>query len=62
MEIYENEYSKEEDFALWELHEIRHALQKEMMGKSISKRNQDALKKFAQWEKEIVLIEGIIFP
>lgn len=26
MEIYKNDYTKEDDFMLWELHEIRHEL------------------------------------
>ena len=52
MEIYKNDYSKEEDPILWELHEIRHKLNQEFKKKDISEINREALSKFADWKKE----------
>ena len=51
MAAYKNSYKKEEDIALWELHEIRHVLHKESRGKTIEQINKDALQKFSTWEK-----------
>jgi hypothetical protein len=42
MEIYKNDYSKNEDFMMFELHEIRNKMAKE--NNSIEKINNDALK------------------
>ena len=51
MEAYENDYKKHEDEVLWEIHKIRHQLHKEFKGKPVEKRNEDALKKFRNWQK-----------
>ena len=37
---------------LWELHEIRHRLAKEMENKTIDEINRDALKKWEEWKRE----------
>ena len=52
METYENSYSKNEDYTLWELHEIRHRLHKARKNKSIDEINKEALKKFSDWKEE----------
>ncbi|MBW1650014.1 MAG: hypothetical protein JRJ44_04970 [Deltaproteobacteria bacterium] len=52
METYKNSYTKNEDGLLWELHEIRHNLNKKRRNKSIDEINKEALKKYHNWEKE----------
>lgn len=52
MEIYKNDYTKKEDETLWELHEIRHKLHKELKNKSIDEINGEALKKYQNWKKQ----------
>ena len=49
METYSNDYQREEDSVLWELHEIRHQLSKEyatMTSKDINSRARDFLSAF----------------
>ena len=48
METYKNDYDKNEDFALWELHEIRHQLAIEHNNMTIEEINKRALE---SWEK-----------
>ncbi len=57
MGIYKNDYTKEEDEALWELHEIRQVLHKELKNKTIEEINNAALKKYERFEiqKEKIL-------
>ena len=43
MAIYKNYYTKEEDETLWELHNIRHKLHRELKTKQISQINKRAL-------------------
>lgn len=52
METYENSYSKNEDYTLWELHEIRHRLHEERKKKSIKQINEEALQKFSDWKED----------
>jgi hypothetical protein len=52
METYENSYSKNEDYTLWELHEIRHRLHEARKKESIKQINEEALKKFTEWKEE----------
>jgi hypothetical protein len=52
METYKNNYSKEEDQLLWELHEIRHKLHNRNKNKTINDINKEALKKFAEWQEK----------
>jgi hypothetical protein len=49
--LYKNDYTKEEDEALWEIHEIRRKLNKDLNSKSIDQINKDALEKYSQWKK-----------
>jgi uncharacterized small protein (DUF1192 family) len=42
METYKNDYVKEQDELLWELHEIRHTLSKEYKEMSIDEINKRA--------------------
>jgi len=51
METYKNDYKKEEDLALWELHEIRHTLHKKIKNKSINQINKEALNKYKSWQQ-----------
>ena len=52
METYKNSYDKNEDTMLWELHEIRHELHKEISQKTVEEINREALRKFKQWQKK----------
>lgn len=52
METYKNSYAENEDYVLWELHEIRHRVHRMRKNKSIDEINREALKKFAEWQKE----------
>ena len=51
MEAYKNDYKKHEDEALWEIHKVRHQLHEKFKDKPIERRNEDALKKFQNWQK-----------
>jgi len=51
MEAYKNDYKKNEDAVLWELHEIRHTLHEELKSKSLQKINSDALSKYKSWKR-----------
>ena len=46
METYKNDYTKEEDEVLWELHEIRHEIHKENEGKTLEEINSKAKASF----------------
>lgn len=59
METYKNSYDKNEDTMLWELHEIRHELHKEISQKTVEEINKEALKKFKQWQKKY---KAIAYP
>jgi hypothetical protein len=52
MAIYKNDYKREEDEALWELHEVRHKLHEEMKGKTVEQINKEALQKYSSWQKQ----------
>ena len=52
METYNNSYNENEDYMMWEIHEIRHKLHKERKNKSLEEINREALNKFSQWQKE----------
>jgi hypothetical protein len=51
MEIYKNDYKKDEDETLWELHEIRHKLYNELKDKTLDEINKSALAKYQNWLK-----------
>ncbi len=53
METYKNDYTKEEDELLWEIHEIRHELHKEWKAKTLEQINRDALEKFQGWKENM---------
>jgi hypothetical protein len=52
METYKNDYTREEDEALWEIHEIRRKLSKELKGKTIDQINKEALEKYSEWKRQ----------
>jgi len=52
MGTYKNSYDRDEDMMLWELHEVRHELNKELSRKTIEEINRDALRKFQEWQRE----------
>ncbi len=52
METYKNSYDRNEDAMLWELHEIRHELHKEISRKTTDEINRVALKKFMKWQEK----------
>jgi|PlaIllAssembly_1097288.scaffolds.fasta_scaffold461510_1 hypothetical protein len=51
MGIYKNDYRKEEDEILWELHEIRQILHKANKNKSAKQINKEALIKYKSWSR-----------
>ena len=47
MAAYKNDYSKDEDFALWRLHEIRHNLARRgLHPQTINKSARDIIRKY----------------
>jgi len=48
---YTNDYPKDEDETLWELHEIRHKLYHELKNKTLDEINNSALTKYRNWLK-----------
>ena len=46
-------YTKKEDETLWELHEIRNELYNELKSKPLTRINEEALRKFQTWKKEV---------
>lgn len=52
METYKNDYTKEEDEALWELHEIRHKLSMERKNKTLEEINSEGRKLFETWTNQ----------
>ena len=50
MEIYKNEYNKNEDESLWELHEIRHRLTKKFENMTINEINKQSKNLLAKWK------------
>ena len=58
MEIYKNDYTKEEDQMLWEIHEIRHRLQEEYKGKSVKEINDIGMKILEEWKSQYQLVNS----
>ncbi len=58
MGIYKNDYTKEEDQMLWEIHEIRHQLQEKYKGKSVKEINDIGMKILEEWKSEYLLINS----
>ncbi len=52
METYKNDYTKQEDELLWEIHNIRHFLHEKWEKKSIEERNSTINKLFTERKKE----------
>lgn len=52
MEIYKNDYTKEEDETLWEIHEIRRKLHKHWKTKTIEQINKEGVEKYSEWKKQ----------
>ena len=52
MATYKNDYSKQEDPMLWEIHEIRHSLQEKFASMSVSEINKDAKTILEEWKKQ----------
>jgi hypothetical protein len=56
MEQYKNDYKKNEDDLLWEIHEIRHKLYQKWKDKPIEEHNEYIAKVYskskAKWDKE----------
>ena len=50
METYKNSYSVREDEVLWELHEIRHEIHRELKKKSLDEINRAARDTFERWK------------
>ncbi len=50
LKAYKNDYTKEEDELLWEIHEIRHTLNETLSQKTIDQINRDALGKYNGWK------------
>jgi hypothetical protein len=52
METYNNDYTKNEDSMLWEIHEIRHSLQEKFAAKTVKEINTEAKAIFEEWKKQ----------
>jgi hypothetical protein len=52
METYENDYKREEDEVLWELHEIRRRLRSDFKNKPVEQINKESLEKFSAWQNQ----------
>lgn len=52
MEIYKNDYTRDEDEMLWEIHEIRRQLHKDLRNKSIDQINEEALSRYSSWKRQ----------
>jgi hypothetical protein len=50
MEMHKNNYTKEEDPMLWEIHEIRHKLQEEYQHLSVKEINARGIKILEAWK------------
>jgi len=55
METYKNDYKKEDDECLWEIHEIRRQLHQEISNKTCEEINEKAKEIFEDWKKGIVI-------
>jgi hypothetical protein len=57
METYKNDYRKEEDEVLWELHEIRNQIHKENAKKTFLEINKEAfeiVKRYKEKRQELI--------
>ena len=52
MGTYKNDYNKNEDYMMWELHEIRHKIHEEYKNKSYKERNKRGLELYNKWFKQ----------
>lgn len=52
METYKNDYTKQENELLWEIHNIRHSLHEKWGKKTIEERNSSIKKIFTERKKE----------
>jgi len=52
MEIYKNDYSKNEDEMMWELHEIRHKLWDDIKDKELEEINNYSHNLLEKWKKD----------
>jgi hypothetical protein len=52
MATYKNDYDKEEDEMLWELHQIRREIHLDFKNKSSEQINNEAMAKFARWKSQ----------
>ncbi|MBT3272446.1 MAG: hypothetical protein HN368_04770 [Spirochaetales bacterium] len=55
METYKNDYTKEEDEVLWELHEIRHQIHEDNAQKTYAEINDEAFEILRKYkEKQLI--------
>jgi hypothetical protein len=54
MEKYKNDYAPKEDKALYELHEIRHALRIVFRNKTVEQINREAMEKYSTLKKRAI--------
>ena len=52
MAAYKNDYKKNEDEMLWELHEIRQKIRKDYKKKPLKQINEEALEIYNSWKKK----------
>ncbi len=52
MGTYKNDYNKNDDHMMWELHEIRHKIYEKYKNKSFKERNKHGLELYNKWFKQ----------
>lgn len=55
MGIYKNDFKKEQDECLWEIHEIRHGLDIDIRNQTTHEITENAKKIFEKWKKELLV-------
>jgi hypothetical protein len=52
METYKNDYTREEDPMMWEIHEARHGLMQKIEEQGIEQFNQEAQDFYQNWKQQ----------
>ena len=52
MATYKNDYNKNDDYMMWELHEIRHKLSQKFKKMTVKEINEEGKSIYHKWKKE----------